>query len=298
MAYVLAYNRTRRLHLAIVPFGAIDLPEVGARITIEFLETSETLPACDAVVADLRAEMPASWKRMLADCALHRLPVYHVKQFAESLTGRVHIEYLSENHFGALLVPRFYETIKRLADLLGIVVLAPLLIVLLGGVALLIRIDGDGPVLFIQTRMGFRGRPFRMLKFRTMTAGADGPDFTTPDDTRITPRGRFLRRHRLDELPQVINILKGEMSWIGPRPESLPLAAWYDEEVPFYRYRHIVRPGLTGWAQVHQGQAAGVDQAGEKLQYDFFYIKHYSPWLDLLISFKTLRIMLTGYGAR
>ena len=110
--------------------------------------------------------------------------------------------------------------------------------------------------------------------------------------------GRFLRQYRLDELPQIINILRGDMSWIGPRPEAISLAEWYEREVPFYVYRHIVRPGITGWAQVHQGNVAAVDAARLKLEYDFFYIKHFSFWLDAVIVMKTLRTIVTGFGSR
>ena len=110
--------------------------------------------------------------------------------------------------------------------------------------------------------------------------------------------GRFLRHYRFDEVPQVINILRGEMSWIGPRPEALPLSHWYEGEIPFYSYRHIVRPGITGWAQVQQGYAAKIRGVTDKLHYDFYYVKYFSVWLDVLIVLKTVRTILTGYGAR
>jgi lipopolysaccharide/colanic/teichoic acid biosynthesis glycosyltransferase len=121
---------------------------------------------------------------------------------------------------------------------------------------------------------------------------------TREGDPRITRIGRVLRRSRLDELPQLINILRGERSWIGPRPEAVVLSRWYDAELAFYPYRHIVRPGITGWAQVNQGHVADVDEVHEKLHYDFYYIKNFSPWLDLVIVMRTIRIMLTGFGAK
>jgi lipopolysaccharide/colanic/teichoic acid biosynthesis glycosyltransferase len=121
---------------------------------------------------------------------------------------------------------------------------------------------------------------------------------TEQDDDRITSVGRVLRKLRLDELPQIINILKWEMSWIGPRPEAAVLSKWYTDEIPFYRYRHVVKPGITGWAQVNQGHVAEVDQVIEKLHYDFYYIKYFSPWLDVLIVFRTIKTMLSGFGAR
>src|SRR5690606_16733904 len=121
---------------------------------------------------------------------------------------------------------------------------------------------------------------------------------TVERDARITGPGRFLRRCRLDELPQILNILRGEMSWIGPRPEAVPLSRLYESGLPFYRYRHIVRPGITGWAQVNQGHVAAVDEVLDKLHYDFFYIKNFSIWLDMLITLRTIRVVLTGKGAR
>jgi lipopolysaccharide/colanic/teichoic acid biosynthesis glycosyltransferase len=117
-------------------------------------------------------------------------------------------------------------------------------------------------------------------------------------DPRVTPVGALLRRTRIDELPQVFNILRAEMSWIGPRPEAEVLSHWYVGELPFYRYRHVVKPGISGWAQTNQGHVAEVGEVHRKLQYDFYYIKYFSPWLDVLILFKTARTMLNGFGAR
>jgi lipopolysaccharide/colanic/teichoic acid biosynthesis glycosyltransferase len=121
---------------------------------------------------------------------------------------------------------------------------------------------------------------------------------TNEADERITRVGRFLRHTRIDELPQVFNILKMEMSWIGPRPEAEVLSVWYTSELPFYRYRHVVKPGISGWAQVNQGHVAAVEEVHRKLQYDFYYIKYFSPWLDILILMRTIKTMLTGFGSR
>jgi lipopolysaccharide/colanic/teichoic acid biosynthesis glycosyltransferase len=151
--------------------------------------------------------------------------------------------------------------------------------------------------------MGHRGKTFKMYKFRTMRVDSQASDprmaaITASEDARITRIGRVLRRYRMDELPQVINVLKGEMSWIGPRPEAVPLSRWYEAELPFYRYRHIVRPGITGWAQVQQGHVAELGDVLWKLHYDFYYIRNFSFWLDLLIVARTIRTILGGLGAR
>jgi len=254
----------------------------------------------DGIVVDLRADLPDDWSRFLADCALRGVPVYHVKQMAEALTGKVEIEHLSENSFGSVLPSLLYLRLKRLVDLVAAVVLAPLFLILVGLAAIAIKLDSKGPVFFLQPRMGFRGRPFRMIKLRTMKVGAqaEGGNFTEENDPRITRTGRLLRKFRIDELPQIINIFAGQMSWIGPRPEAVELSDWYQRDIPFYSYRHIVRPGISGWAQVHQGNVAQVEQATHKLHYDFYYIKHFSPWLDVLITAKTIRTVLTGFGSK
>jgi lipopolysaccharide/colanic/teichoic acid biosynthesis glycosyltransferase len=259
-----------------------------------------------SIVADLRSSHSPEWERMLAQAAIAGIPVYHTKQLRESLTGRVQIEHLSENSFGSLLPALGYRGIKRSIDIIASIVLLPILILPLLVVALMVRSSSPGPILFRQRRMGYRGVPFDVLKFRTMVQQLDTVSdeaaresaITLDDDERITKIGRFLRRSRIDELPQIVNILRGEMSWIGPRPEAVPLSEWYDRELPFYAYRHIVRPGITGWAQVNQGHVAGLDDVHVKLHYDFYYIKFFSAWLDLLIALRTVGIMLTGFGAK
>jgi lipopolysaccharide/colanic/teichoic acid biosynthesis glycosyltransferase len=297
-------QRQQRLTIGVVPFG-----DVGHLLKIEDVtwvtlgdpEAPEV--GCDAIVADLRSDIPDAWERFLADRALAGTLVMHVKQMEESLTGRVAIEHLSENNLGSLIPGIVYAKVKRMWDFGISLALLPVLIPFLLLVALLIRLDSRGPILFRQERMGYRGDKFRMYKFRSMREAGDAPDartaaMTQDDDARVTRLGRYLRRYRIDELPQIVNILKGEMSWIGPRPEAVPLSLWYEAELPFYRYRHIVRPGITGWAQVKQGHVADVGDVLWKLQYDFYYIKNFSFWLDLLIVARTIRTILSGFGAR
>jgi lipopolysaccharide/colanic/teichoic acid biosynthesis glycosyltransferase len=192
---------------------------------------------------------------------------------------------------------------KHVIDWLGALIAGLLLLPVLILIAVLVAIDSPGPVLFRQERIGYRGRPFRVFKFRTMRHQPLVSDplssaMTQSDDVRITRIGRFLRQSRIDELPQILNILKGEMSWIGPRPEAMPLSRWYEQDIPFYRYRHIVRPGISGWAQVNQGHVTDVADVRTKLHYDFYYIKNYSPWIDLLIVTKTIVTMVSGHGAK
>ena len=256
------------------------------------------------LIADLRADLGEQWERLIAQTAVAGFPVYHVKQVQESVTGRVEIEHLSENSFGSLVPNLSYRKVKRLLDLTAALLVLPFLLLPALAIALVIKLESPGPVFFRQSRRGYRGEVFQVLKFRTMVhsivdsaAGRDQA-ITRAGDSRITPFGRFLRRSRIDELPQIWNIIRGEMSWIGPRPEALPLSEWYGSELPFYTYRHIVRPGITGWAQVNQGHVADLGQVLEKLQYDFYYIKNFSAWLDLLILGRTIAIVFSGFGAK
>jgi len=256
------------------------------------------------VIADLRNDLPEEWERFITDCALQGVPVFHVKQAMESLTGRVEIEHLSENTLGSLLPNHAYllakAIIDRLVALVALLVLWPLLLI----VCVAIRFDSKGPAVFRQMRTGYRGQPFTIYKLRTMRSAESATNtdrqsaITRDDDPRITRLGRLLRRTRIDELPQMINILRGEMSWIGPRPEAKVLSDSFETDLPFYHYRYIVRPGITGWAQVNQGHVVTEQQVLEKLHYDFFYIKHFSLWLDILILFRTASTVLTGFGAR
>lgn len=274
------------------------------RNDVEFIrvtDASAPLSNVHAVAIDLRASLPTSWERRISELALAGVPVYHVKHLRESLTGQVEMEHIAETSYGTLSPPIAYLAAKRIIDVGAatclILALWPVLITL----ALLIRWDSYGPAIFRQVRTGFRGNPFVLMKFRTMRAGADAgieAAQTQIHDDRITRVGKFLRRTRLDELPQLWNILKGEMSLIGPRPEAAVLAEWYEHKIPFYRYRHIVLPGVTGWAQVNQGHVTEIGDVSVKLNYDFYYIKHLSPWLDLLIILRTIVTVCTGSGAK
>jgi lipopolysaccharide/colanic/teichoic acid biosynthesis glycosyltransferase len=309
LLYVYAEKNVRR-RIAVVPFG-----EISGLTRIDGVEWKMMTRArlhdtrnCDAIVADFSEDLPDEWERFLADAALAGRMVYQVKQLSESLTGRVELEHLSENSFGSLLPARGYFHLKGLIDFCFAILILPIALPVMLLCALAIRLDGKGSILFRQKRVGHAGHPITVYKFRTMRpVDADEEQdhqalrkaaMTGDGDDRVTRCGRTLRNLRLDELPQIINILKWEMSWIGPRPEAEVLSTWYTSELPFYRYRHVVKPGISGWAQVNQGHVAEVAEVHRKLQYDFYYIKYFSPWLDLLILFRTIKTMLTGWGAR
>lgn len=301
--YVYAERGARR-RIAVVPFGRIEQLTRIQGVDWHVLKRPQLHDArsCSAIVADFSTDLPDEWEAFLADAALDGRIVYQVKQLAESLTGRVELEYLSENSFGCLLPARGYFHLKGLIDFLFALLILPFALIVMAVCTIAIRLDSTGPALFRQQRVGHAGRSIIVYKFRTMrrveAADERSAAMTKDGDDRITSVGKVLRILRIDELPQIINILKWEMSWIGPRPEAQVLSTWYTAEIPFYRYRHVVKPGISGWAQVNQGHVAEVGEVHRKLQYDFYYIKYFSPWLDVLIFFRTIRTMLTGWGAR
>ena len=222
----------------------------------------------------------------------------------ERLTGKLAVESMRPSYLiygrGFIKDP-LTMALKRVTDIvfagLGLVLALPLGLL----AALAIKLTSRGPVFFTQERTGQDGAPFRLIKFRTMQVDAEkhsGPVWAEKNDKRITPIGRFLRLSRIDEIPQLVNILSGHMSFVGPRPERPHFVEQLTREIPFYPLRHTVKPGLTGWAQVQHTYGASVDDAREKLRYDLYYIKNMALLLDLTIIWKTVAVILHGKGAR
>lgn len=267
---------------------------------IEFVywpEGDNDLPACNGALITREPVSPAQ-RHQLAQLKLQHIRLYSVAFLVESLTGRKSREALIDPLWQPDSNPA-YDAVKRIADSVVVLLFAPLWVPLGALVALAIRIDSPGPALFSQMRTGLHGKPFRIWKFRTMVQRpAPVTQFAQKDDARITRLGRILRKSRLDEIPQLVNVLLGHMSLIGPRPEQHAFVETFAIEIPSYPYRHLVRPGLTGWAQVMQGYAASTGETHLKLQYDLYYVSHYSIALDLLIAVKTVKTILTGFGAR
>ncbi len=242
--------------------------------------------------------------RELLDCRLAGVQVTDLARFFERVHGRVPIESVKvswliygdgyRQDWVRRLVKRTFDVVVALVMLTA---MAPVMLL----VALLIAIDGGGPIIYRQERVGFRGRPFVVLKFRSMHKDAekDGtPRWATVRDNRTTSVGRFLRQCRLDELPQLLNVLRGEMSFVGPRPERPAFVSMLTEKIPFYAVRHSVKPGITGWAQVRYTYGASVEDAGKKLEYDLYYVKNNTFLLDLQILLETVRVVLLQEGAR
>lgn len=222
----------------------------------------------------------------------------------ERLLGRVPVQHVGRDLYMALPSAdsaslRLYSGVKRLVDVVAALLGLALLAVVAPLVALANRWGSPGPLFYHQARVGQGGVPFQVFKFRSMIPDAEaasGAVWAAANDDRITPVGRFLRRTRLDELPQFINVLKGEMSLIGPRPERPEFVEQLAETIPFYRARHALRPGLTGWAQVQYRYGSSVDDARIKLEYDLYYVKHVSALLDLRIALQTVPVMLMFKG--
>ncbi|NLY13969.1 MAG: exopolysaccharide biosynthesis polyprenyl glycosylphosphotransferase [Gammaproteobacteria bacterium] len=297
-----AGRRFSQPKLAVVPFGrALEVADTPHAIITVLDQPDLEGRRYDGIVADLHAEdLPDEWERFLANCTLARIPVFHTQLLLESITGRVKIDHLSENIFGSLLPSGLYSSFKRLVEVVLVLLAAPLWLPVMLITGIIIKLESDGSMFFIQERVGQGNKDFKVYKLRSMCKDSekDGAQFAQANDMRITRVGKFIRKTRLDEIPQFINVLKGDMSLIGPRPEQRAFVDQFEREIPFYSYRHVVKPGITGWAQVVHGYAADADDTRVKIEHDFYYIKHFSLWLDILIVAKTIRTILTGFGAR
>lgn len=296
-------NRQKQKYIfAYIPVGrAKQLPNELPSVEWFCLEYPTLDKPVNAIVTDLHSEdLSGEWERFIADQTLKGIPVYHHRNVRESLTGRVKINHLYENDLGSLLPSENYMALKRFIEVALILLSLPLTLPIMLITAILIKVESPGPILFIQQRVGLGGKEFSIYKFRSMSKDSekDGAKMATEGDMRVTRVGKFIRKTRIDELPQFWNIVKGDMSLIGPRPEQKVFVDQFDESIPFYNYRHIVKPGITGWAQVTHGYAADEDETRVKVEHDFYYIKHFSFSLDLLIFFKTIHTMITGFGAR
>ncbi|MBC7320275.1 exopolysaccharide biosynthesis polyprenyl glycosylphosphotransferase [bacterium] len=296
---MLCNRKKKKLNLGIIPFDQYeDLLKISD-INWYILQSPKNV-VLDGIVVTSLEQLSPEWSQYIITQKLKGIPIYHISEIYESMLGRLPLKYfyieLLENLNQSLII-RF---IKRLFDIILASLLFPIFLLLTLIVSIFIKLDSEGPVFFTQERIGQGGKVYKIVKFRTMykDAETDGPRFTEEDDPRITRIGRILRNFHLDELPQIWNILKGDMSFIGPRPEQAKIVREFEKKIPYYSYRHLVKPGITGWAQVNQGYAVGMTGAIEKLEYDLYYVKNLSLWLDIVIVIKTVKILITRWGAR
>lgn len=280
--------------------------------SLEIIGTGAELPLlarrysiAELIVAYVN-EVPEDAFRGLMDCYRQGVEIVPMPALYEEITGRIPIELVGE-HLWTLVLPFsehsftsiFYPLLKRLIDLIfsfiGLVLFAPVL----PFVALAIKLDSPGPVFFLQDRVGRGGRIFRIIKFRSMIDAAEsltGPRWATAYDERVTRFGRIMRKARLDEVPQLVNIMLGHMSLVGPRPERPEFDEILASEIPFYRTRLVIKPGLTGWAQVRYRYGNSLQDALRKLQYDLYYLRHQSLLFDLIIAIKTIGTVVRFQG--
>lgn len=277
------------------------LPIIGTRRDLVALVKAKDV---SEIILAVTGEMDQEFMRAVVESEGQGLQITPMAFLYEEITGRVPVEHMGDNWFPVLprnsgAVGHLYPCLKRSTDILAASVGLAIVACLLPVLALAIYLDSPGPIFYVQERVGKGGRVFDLLKFRSMVPDAEvngGAVWAEENDPRVTRVGRFLRRTMLDELPQFINVLRGEMSIVGPRPERPFFDDQLAEEIPFYRARHAVKPGMAGWALINQGYSSSVVDALVKLGYDLYYIKHQSIWLDVMILLKTVGAMVALKG--
>jgi sugar transferase (PEP-CTERM system associated) len=306
------YERRQELGVVIVGFVDPDPAKVGDPVlnpgvigTVEDIPRIVESQAVDRVVVslvDARGKLPMD--KLLQMKLESGVTFDHLASVYEEYTGKIAVENLRPSWLifsEGFRKTRLLLTLKRLGDIgvaaIGLMLLSPVMLL----TAAAIKLTSSGPVIYHQKRVGLRGREFSVHKFRSMRQDAEastGAVWAAANDNRVTAVGRFLRRTRLDETPQLINVLLGEMSMVGPRPERPEFVGTLTRQIPFYGLRHNVRPGLTGWAQVSYTYGASVEDALEKLQYDLFYVKHMTVAFDILILLSTVKTVILRRGAQ
>lgn len=269
--------------------------------TLERLANSKPCPHRIIVAMDgQRGELPV---QELLNMRFRGIAIEEVGPLRERLSGKIPLDGLRPSRFlyseGFRIRPSQQfarQIVSIVAASIGLILFLPFF----PFVALGVKLTSRGPLFFKQTRVGIGGRHFDVIKFRSMTTDAEaaGAQWAVKNDPRVTAFGGFMRKTRIDEIPQLWNVIRGDMGFVGPRPERPEFVPWLTEQLPFYSLRHLIRPGLTGWAQVRYGYGATLAEAREKLEYDLYYVKHMSLGLDLLIMFETIKIILRRRGAQ
>lgn len=284
-------------------FGELSVASTDGNLRIECSGSRVFDDEVSGIVIATDQRLPESLISQLMAVRLKGVPIIESTDYYERQLLRVPVLQLGEHWFAMsegfdLVHGGIGVRVKRLVDVvvsaLGLVVGSPIML----AVTVALKVTSKGPVIYTQERCGYRGETFTLYKFRTMVPDAErhGAQWTVPGDPRVTPVGRWLRRTRLDELPQLWNVLKGDMTLVGPRPERPGFVAMLEEQIPYYDLRHLVKPGLTGWAQVKYPYGSSADDARRKLDYDLYYIKHYSLYFDFYIFLRTLRVVVSRAG--
>ncbi len=273
------------------------------RFAADLRAFSEPKTCIDRVIVAMEERRGSMPLRELLDLRLRGVVVEDSSVIMERLLGRLPLDGLNPSSLiftQGFNVKASHQLIWRLISTMFSFVGLTLCLPLIPFIILAVRLSSPGPIFFRQTRVGLGGRPFSLLKFRTMRQDAErnGAVWATRNDSRVTPLGKVMRKTRLDEIPQLWNVLRGEMGLVGPRPERPEFVQWLAREIPFYELRHMVRPGITGWAQVRYQYGASLEETKRKLEYDLYYIKHVSIGLYLLILFETIKTIVLGRGGQ
>jgi lipopolysaccharide/colanic/teichoic acid biosynthesis glycosyltransferase len=294
-------RRVHKRRVAAIEHGLPDEMEKWLGPDIEVVRKPSTdLRSYELILVNFEEDLPGPWAKAVSRAILAGAEISHIEEYLEWSQGRVSPDYFSIDHLNLSRMLGPYFAMKRGVDTALIVLGLPVILLSLVLAALGIAISMGRPILFVQNRVGRRGKIFKMYKLRTMRQ--QRPDepvkATAKNDNRITSLGRVLRKYHIDELPQIWNVLKGDMSLIGPRPEQPQLALAYAEQIPTYPLRHLMRPGITGWSQVCFGYAENLQETREKLAYDLHYIKYCGFGVDLRIAILTIGALIGGATAR
>lgn len=292
-----AMVRQLRRSVALLEFPGADAVSRAAPWPIPVVAADDIEMSFRRILIDPTTHHSPEWTSRLARLYLRGLEIEAWPTYLEGTLGKVDLESFDLADVSYSPSQIFYYRFKRILDLFGVIVLAIPAAVVCAMIWAYIRAIDGGPSIFVQERRGYAGSVFQLYKFRTMYKGPHTGS-TAPDDIRILPGCRLLRQLRLDELPQLFNILRGDMSFIGPRPVAVHVAETLEADIPLYFNRHILLPGLTGWAQVSQGYAETQEEEIEKLAFDLYYLKHVSLDLDIIIIFRTIRTILLRFGSR
>jgi len=256
----------------------------------------------DTIISTIHPRQNTDLLKNLFKCLSLKINFFDITDFYEKITGKIPVNTIEQIWFFENMTgnnKKFYDASKRIIDIMSSLILLILTLPFTPLIAIIIKLTNPGPIFFIQQRTGIGGKNFMAIKFRSMVKDAEinGPQWATKNDARVTSFGKILRKSRIDEIPQLINVLRGEMSLIGPRPERPEFIEQLQQQIPFYKERLLIKPGLTGWAQVVGPNYGGsVEESLEKLQYDLFYVKNRSIGLDINIILKTIKTVLTVKG--
>lgn len=298
VAVVLLRERLAGPRVGIIASAADEIQAVAVATQADVIcSPTQDLRRYNVILTPMAAPLSTEWSAAVSRAMLFGAQLRHAAEYLEEARGQTSVPHFHIDHLSDRAV--HYMWVKRATDLAATLFFLPVTAPVMLLTALIILVRMGRPVLFVQERVGLGGKTFRMFKFRTMAPDPSGQaSATSVGDLRVTPLGRVLRRYRVDELPQFVNIARGDMSLIGPRPEQPALHKQYACDEPAFVYRTLVRPGLSGWAQIRSGYASNLAESRVKLSYDLYYVKNLSMGLDLQIAVRTVWALVTGYGAR